>query len=123
MMPSIHVTVKGFDELAERLQGLGPEIAAEAREEVQMSALEIESRAKELSPVDTGRLRSSIRTEVGAAPEEISATVFTDVDYAIFVELGTSRAEAQPFLVPAAEEVAPQMIRRLEGIVERAVQG
>ena len=58
-----------------------------------------EVHAKELCPVDTGQLRDSI----GHAAEEDSACVGTDVEYAPFVELGTSRTPAQPFLQPALE--------------------
>lgn len=40
----------------------------------------------------------------GAAPndDELSVYVGTNVEYAPYVELGTSRQEAQPFLKPAA---------------------
>lgn len=57
----------------------------------------IESTAKELAPVDTGRLRSSIHYD------KASGTVGSNVTYAPFIELGTRRMRAQPFLFPAAE--------------------
>lgn len=61
----------------------------------------IERRAKHLCPVDTGRLRSSIThatfSENGALVEHVG----TDVEYAAYVELGTSKMTAQPYLRPA----------------------
>lgn len=57
----------------------------------------IESTAKELAPVDTGRLRSSINYDRQAG------TVGTNVTYAPYMELGTHRTRARPFLFPAAE--------------------
>jgi phage gpG-like protein len=62
-------------------------------------ALDIEREAKELCPVDSGRLRSSITHEILAD----SAKVGTNVEYAPYVEFGTGRAnsyypaEALPF--------------------------
>lgn len=65
-------------------------------------ALRVEGRAKELCPVDTGRLRSSITSALEEESGTIVAVVGTDVEYASFIELGTQRMNAQPFLVPAA---------------------
>lgn len=63
--------------------------------------------AKRLAPVDTGRLRSSIAEELRHDGSGLVEIVGTDVEYAPFVELGTSRARAQPFLRPAAEAAKP----------------
>lgn len=57
----------------------------------------IETTAKELAPVDTGRLRASIHYD------KASGTVGTNVTYAPYIELGTRRMRAQPFLFPASE--------------------
>ena len=62
--------------------------------------LQAETYAKRECPVDTGNLRNSITNAV----DDKSAYVGTNVEYAAFVELGTSRAKAQPFLKPAATE-------------------
>ena len=62
--------------------------------------LQAEAYAKRECPVDTGNLRNSITNAV----DDKSAYVGTNVEYAPYVELGTSRAKAQPFLKPAATE-------------------
>lgn len=67
--------------------------------------LQIEARAKDLCPVDTGRLRSSITSALEEEGDTIVAVIGTDVEYAPFIEFGTQRMEAQPFLVPAAYAV------------------
>ena len=53
--------------------------------------------AKSLCHVDTGRLQSSINVQPGGNTAVISA----DTEYAVFVEFGTSKMAAQPYLVPA----------------------
>lgn len=40
-----------------------------------------------------------------------------DKPYAGFVELGTSRAEAQPFLRPAMDQEAPKLTQRLKAAI------
>lgn len=79
----------------------------DAKERVVMdAALLIETEAKLLAPVRTGTLRRSIhrevvestavRTVVKVGPDEL-------VTYAGFVEMGTSRMKAQPYMRPAYE--------------------
>lgn len=57
-------------------------------------------------PVDTGRLRGSITHEVDFDGDAVY--IGTNVEYAPYVELGTSRQKAQPFLRPAALEHGAQ---------------
>ena len=64
------------------------------------SALLVEGEAKNLAPVDTGRLRHSITHEV----EDQEAQVGTNVEYAAYVEFGTSKQTPQPYLHPALEQ-------------------
>lgn len=64
-------------------------------------AVKVETAAKRLAPVDTGRLRSSLTHERGRDEKGLVARVGTNVDYAIFVELGTRHTRAQPYLRPA----------------------
>lgn len=57
--------------------------------------------AKRLAPVDTGRLRSSIAWEIGQEGTFIVGRVGTNVHYAPYLELGTRKMRARPFLRPA----------------------
>lgn len=58
-----------------------------------------EGYSKAICPVDTGRLRASISYGVDA-PNRVGY-IGTNVEYAPYVELGTSRQKAQPYLRPA----------------------
>ena len=53
-------------------------------------------------PVDTGRLRRGIETDIdtGEASSDVIGVLYDDVDYAPFVEFGTRHMRAQPFLRP-----------------------
>lgn len=72
-------------------------LKAEIQAVTDIHGLLIESTAKELCPVDTGRLRASIHYE------RRDGTVSSDVVYAPAQEFGTRFHRAQPFLFPAAE--------------------
>lgn len=69
-------------------------------------ATRVQNQAKALCPVDTGRLRSSITYALGADGRGPFADVGTNVTYGIFVELGTFRMSAQPYLLPALRAAA-----------------
>lgn len=88
-----------------RLDEIQGEKEKRAGEIVRSTAFEIQAIAQINAPVDTGALRSSIETVITGA---MSAIIQDGVEYGIFVELGTSRMAAQPFLTPAVEQVRPK---------------
>lgn len=72
-------------------------------------AIRVESAAKQNATgrpgpnVITGRLRSSITWKADEDSKSPYVDVGSNVEYAPYVELGTSRAPAYPFLRPALE--------------------
>lgn len=61
----------------------------------------VQNAARALCPVDTGRLRSSITMRKGRDSTGFYVEIGTNVSYAAFVEFGTFKSRAQPFLLPA----------------------
>ena len=64
--------------------------------------------AQNLAPVDTGNLKSSLDHKEESNNVELVGTSsakapYKDVKYSVFVELGTAKMRAQPFLRPAIE--------------------
>ncbi|MNW51937.1 hypothetical protein D3C74_294360 [compost metagenome] len=66
--------------------------------------------AKELVPVDTGRLRSSIQAVMGSDQKGPYVDIGTNVDYGPPVEFGTRFMAAQPFMRPALAEAATKWV-------------
>lgn len=66
--------------------------------------IDVERKAKQLCPVKTGRLRSSISHKQGRDSRGPYVDIGTSVKYGPFIEFGTSRMAAQPFLRPAFAE-------------------
>jgi HK97 gp10 family phage protein len=73
-----------------------------------------EGYAKRLCPVDTGRLRNSITHTT----DDSAAYIGTNVDYAVYVEMGTVRTPAQPYLKPAAADHADEYRRILNDALQ-----
>jgi HK97 gp10 family phage protein len=94
------------DNTEEILRGIA-DAKQRALERIGLSA---EGYAKKECPVDTGNLRNSITH----ARDDDAAYIGTNVEYAPYVELGTSRMKAQPFLRPAATEHTTVYRRILE---------
>ncbi len=78
------------------------------------AAFQVQAVAQSLAPVDTGALKNSIGTERKA---RFTYWVQDSVEYGIYQELGTSRMAAQPFMVPAVEQVSKDFERMLSEIV------
>lgn len=103
---NIDVNITSNRELIENASDEAIERALEA------IGLQCEGYAKMLCPVDTGRLRNSITHTVDVA--ERKAIIGTNVEYAAYVEMGTSRTKAQPYLQPAVVNHADEYCEMAE---------
>lgn len=89
------VKIDGLDRLLALLEK-APLWAGPLRDALSQIALTVESGAKRLAPVDTGRLRASITHRVDAAPVPRWAEVGTNVAYAAAVHEGRSPGKMPP---------------------------
>lgn len=94
--------LEGTDVLQKRLKKLEPAVVAGLIGGVNDGLHKVESDAKGLAPVRTGELRDSIDVKE-ATPSDLEGAVFVGADYGVYVEHGTSKMSAQPFLFPATE--------------------
>ena len=95
------------------IDGLEKATKAQVQQAVNEAAATCDAEAKRVCPVDTGNLRSSIHIETG----EGEATVGTNVESGVYVEFGTYKMKAQPFMQPgavAAEQALPRILKSLK---------
>lgn len=110
----------GFDAseiytLASDLRGSATKAKKTAGAAVQKTAADIGADAKSLAPVDTGNLKSSIGVgKVGPLESVVGPTA----NYGIYLELGTSRMPAQPFMGPATDRRVPAFLQAMEQIAD-----
>lgn len=79
--------------------------------------LTAEGYAARLCPVDTGNLRNSITHLVQS--DEPAAYIGSNVEYAAYVELGTYKMKAQPYLKPAIADHVNQYKQIIESELKR----
>jgi HK97 gp10 family phage protein len=89
----LNVTVSGADSVLGMLDGINSDLSAA----MQAAGELVAESARGSCPVDTGALRASITATSSANEAEISA----GASYAGYVEFGTCKMAARPFLVPA----------------------
>lgn len=82
--------------------------------------LQGENYAKRLCPVDTGRLRNSITHGQSTELSAYVAYIGTNVEYAPYVEYGTRKTKAQPFLKPAVNNHAAEYKAIFEAYLKNA---
>ena len=125
------VEISGSAELTARLERLASRIGELSGEALVGLAEHIVEDAKALCPVDTGSLKRSIRYErdpdgsiiiAAGGGGVINPRTRREVDYAAYVEFGSSRSPAQPFLQPALEKNLPNLEPLLSGKIEEAVR-
>lgn len=81
---------------------------AAARRALEIVGLQAENYARNNAPKDTGRLQNSITSQLGPASDKPYVQIGTNVEYAPYQELGTSKMKAcnggRGFLRPAIND-------------------
>ena len=125
------VKIIGGNRLISRLVRLKEALDPAAVKSIRRVADEIRDTAKSLSPVDTGSLKKSIRKGSYARPAKHVFSIRVTagghitnpktkrkVDYASYVEFGTSRTKAQPFLGPAVKKHSRKLAKTIKEFIK-----
>lgn len=89
-MAKATVTVKGAKELQKKLEQVAKDISgAPLINATRDATLLVQRGAKQLAPVDTGRLRASIIPEIVKQVKSIQGIVGSNLSYAPYMEFGT----------------------------------
>ncbi len=89
--------IENLDRLVKKLEQIGN---VDLTEPMTIASYRVENRAKGFAPVDTGLLKRSIENKVSTKADGVEGKIFTNVEYALFQEKGTSKMAGQPFLRP-----------------------
>jgi HK97 gp10 family phage protein len=116
MSVNMEIDVEGSEELKQALNRLDVEMQNRLHERLAEWAEHVRAEASRQAPARTGYLCSTIF----ARTREWQAEIGAEAAYAANVEFGTSRAQAKPFLQPAAEANLPQLEHLVAEALERA---
>ena len=108
-MPAI---VGGMSKLISQLDDIADQITTE---DLQWGAMEIIDYAQSIVPVDTGFLRNSAFIQV--QPQDV--LIGFEAPYASYVEFGTYKMAAQPYLRPAFDEAEGEALAAIRDSIER----
>ena len=113
-MSNIELTITPtWDEVRGCFNDIPPQLDKEFDKTLAKIAFLIEGKAKERSPVRTGKMKASIFSHVG----HLQATIMPTVNYAIFVHEGTRFMRARPFLLWGVQDAQPD----IQGLVGDSV--
>ena len=113
---SVSFKVKGVDRLVRQLAIKSKQARIATDRQLELSSKRIERMAKVKAPVDTGALKNSI---FSAKAGNLTYKVTAPQHYAIYVEKGTRKMRAQPYLKPALDAERPKVISNLRKLYER----
>lgn len=112
------------DAIASELNNSSNQAIRAAIEEFKKTALSVEKSAKQNikrnKTVDTGRLLGSVKTNIKQDYAGVEAEVGTNVEYANYIEYGTYKMGAKPFLNPAFDEETANLEDRIRQVIRDA---
>jgi len=108
MSVTVSITHDRFPEIARKLP-------AQTKTAVSKAGHDVEGRAKAVVPIDTGALMNSIQTKI--TDGGFGAEIAPHTDYAVYVEFGTRRMGARPYMTPAGEAVRPAFKAAMEQLL------
>lgn len=112
MSISVSVDTSKLDEIIAKLPANRDKI-------VKAVAFEVLREAQQKAPVDTGALKANADVNTNYAGDGIMSVEFYQ-EYAPYVELGTYKMAARPFLTPAVEAGEKKLVSLIkEGLIEK----
>lgn len=119
------VNISSLELLHKDLGKAGPRARDRTKTVIKKIALDIEANAKQIAPVDTGNLKSSIgHSDLRLlSADHMLVDVGPTANYGQYVELGTSRQAPQAFMGPSADRFAPTFAKAMEQLGAEAMNG
>jgi HK97 gp10 family phage protein len=101
-MANTNVTWSGLDKLMEELGTTAEATIEAASSAMKVTTGQVQATAKQVAPKRTGYMANSISVEpVKKTATSVTGTVNAKADYSSFVEFGTYKMSAEPFIRPA----------------------
>lgn len=85
---------------------------------VNVSGNELQSYAQTYAPVKTGNLRRSITTRLNTQGKDIQAIITSHAGYSGYLEWGTRRMSARPFMRPALNDEKDKFHARVRAAIK-----
>ena len=111
-MTDINVKWSGLDNLMEELGATAGATIEAAASAMKTTTGQVQAQAKQVAPKRTGYMANNILVEpVKKTAASVTGTVNAKADYSSFVEFGTYKMSAEPFMRPAVSAAQSLFIR------------
>jgi len=117
-MPQVSIKIKNINEIRQAFSQAPRLMNQELKDALNRSAITVQGRSMQNTPVLTGRLRSSHVFAVSGSGMGMQAVVYPTANYGIFVHEGTRFQRPQPFLKDGLESSADE----IQGYFQKATQ-
>ena len=114
--------IKNLNSLIQKLNSLGEDVNEAVYNGVDTTIKAITRDAKLLAPVDTGTLRNSISDEIEKTTDSITGVSGTNIEYAVYQELGTSKMAAHPYLEPSFQANKLSLIPNIQEEMKKKIK-
>ena len=114
--------IKGLKSLVQKLNSLGEDVNEAVYNGVDTTIKAITRDAKLLAPVDTGTLRNSISDEIEKSENTITGVSGTNIEYAVYQELGTSKMAAHPYLGPSFQANKLSLVSNIQTEMKKKIK-
>lgn len=117
-MVEVTFTLNGIDELKSKFEGIANGLQSFVSETVMQEGENMVNAMKADAPVRTGFLRDNIEITNSS---DVAVQVASLAYYSIFVEMGTSKMEPEPFFIDNAYAGASDFAEKLSSYVRSLV--
>lgn len=114
---NITIKIKNLDKFMRALARSPQIVSKYANTAIRQSIYQIEREVKPRTPVDTGQLRNTQESSYG----NLIGRYYPTVEYGIYVEMGTYKMAAQPYLRPGVEASLPAITKIFEQEINKAM--
>ena len=97
------IEIQGAEELLIKFSKMKDDAAIQKG--MQQACALVEASAKEKAPADTGALRRSIASRIEGGGAAIQGIIYAPLEYAPYVEYGTDKMAAKPYIASAKIKV------------------
>ena len=103
-MAKTNVTWDGINDLIAQLGLKHEEVVDVAAKAMETTIAKTQERAKSIAPVRTGQMKHEINVfPVEKKTDQVIGTIIAKKEYSSFVEFGTYKMSAEPFMRPAVK--------------------
>ena len=114
----VSIEIKGLDRFISAMKSADRPISKSINEAIKKSIFDLRANTIPITPIDTGRLRGSFDQTF----TNLEGRLFPTVDYAIYLETGTRKMRAQPYMKPGVDRTKNQIEQNFKYEMDKAME-